>query len=180
MQPRGQARPYLAEAAFPKHHEEVKIGQLHPVSVPIVVRLGYGVGGLFLRSLRPLTDLGSLERGSTEASLVLVGRHRNSCGSCNARPAPIPGSSMANLRSQDQTLDSILGTCVSLGSLMSHPPPGCPFFLLAASGIHLPISTDTTWHHLSPGQPTSVPSTPGFARSQSDVLLPPPNESLHA
>lgn len=52
---------YLAKAAFSKHHQEVKIGQFHPVPVPVVVKFGYGVSRLFFRSLGPLIDLGPLE-----------------------------------------------------------------------------------------------------------------------
>ena len=52
---------YLAKAAFSQHHQEVKIGQFHPVPVAVVVKFGDGVGRLFFRSLGPRTDLGSLE-----------------------------------------------------------------------------------------------------------------------
>lgn len=55
------AIPYLAKAAFPQHHQEVKISQFHPVPVPVVIELGYGVGCLLFGSLGPLTDLGPLE-----------------------------------------------------------------------------------------------------------------------
>lgn len=52
---------YLAKAAFPQHHQEVKISQFHPVPVAIVVKFGDGIGCLFFWSLGTLADLGSLE-----------------------------------------------------------------------------------------------------------------------
>lgn len=52
---------YLAKAAFPQHHQEVKIGQFHPVPVAIVVKFGDSVSCLFFWSLGTLANLGSLE-----------------------------------------------------------------------------------------------------------------------
>lgn len=64
-----QTTLYLAKAAFPKHHQEVKITQLHPVPVPIVVKFGYGVGSFFFWSLGCLADLGPLEGETQDTSL---------------------------------------------------------------------------------------------------------------
>lgn len=64
-----QTTLYLAKAAFPKHHQEVKITQLHPVPVPIVVKFGYGVGSFFFWSLGCLSDLGPLEGETQDTSL---------------------------------------------------------------------------------------------------------------
>lgn len=180
LQPRGHARPYLAKAALPKHHEEVKIGQLHPVSVPIVVRFGYGVGCLFLRSLRPLTDLGSLEGGSTEASLALVRRHMNSCklwllqrtprphpGEQHGQPLlsrPKPGRHPRHLRF----------------SWLPHVSPTTRMSFLPPSGFrNSSISTDTTWHPLSPDNPPWFP--PHWASHAARVsfsFLPPTSHCM--
>lgn len=58
---RGEAAaPHLAEAALAQHHQEVEVGQLHPVLAAVGVALGGGIGRLLLRGLGRLTDLGPL------------------------------------------------------------------------------------------------------------------------
>lgn len=60
-------QPYLAEASFAQHHQEVEVGQFHPVPVAIVLKFGDGVCRFLFGGLGPLSDLGPLEKEAHRA-----------------------------------------------------------------------------------------------------------------
>lgn len=170
-----QVTLYLAKAAFPQHHQEVKIGQFHPVPVAIVVKFGDGVGCLFFWSFGTLVDLGSLEeeinRIQDEGWEHAVGRYMGSADAVVPTVRNLSSATHNCIALQMYRLEAIL--------VPSHYPSN--HVLLWEVHVSLAtlefidffpcLSAPPISIYLSPRGPTLVPSLPRFTVTNMKLLI---------